>query len=172
MALYRSLVYRELKLTWKHYILYLVLYMLMAGLFTLPFIILPQENLYKTIGLEEIFLKVLAIFLALLGALTSGTPNNIIKMDVDSGWKRYSYSLPVTSGEKAMADLIVKLVYFILFGLLAVVSSAIIGGRSGYGLFCFTLNVYLIMSSVFWIFDAIENESVGIGFNSAIARII
>ena len=172
MALYRSLVYRELKLTWKHYLLFLVLYVLMVGLFTFPFIIIQEENLFKTIGLEEVFLKMFGSFLAVLGALTSGTPNNIQKIDVNSGWKRYSYSLPVTAGEKAMSDLIVKLVYFILFGLLATVSAVIMGSKSGYGVFCFTLNIYLIMSAVFWIFDAIENGSVVLGLNSAVAKII
>ena len=81
MALYRSLVYRELKLTWKHYLLFLVLYVLMVGLFTFPFIIIQEENLFKTIGLEEVFLKMFGSFLAVLGALTSGTPNNIQKID-------------------------------------------------------------------------------------------
>lgn len=174
MALYRSLVYRELKLTWKHYFLYLVLYSLMGLLFMLPFVMWGGGHFEEESGLSyengKSIIQMFAVFLALLGAVTSGSTNNVQKMDINSGWKRYSYTLPVTAGEKAMSDFLLKILVFLLFGVLSSVFVLGISYGSGYDVMCFMLNMYLIMSAEIWLIDAIESGSVVIGLNSSVVK--
>ena len=160
MALYRSLVYRELKLTRKHYFLYLVLYSLMGLLFMLPLVLSGEGSFDKKSGLSyetgKSIIQMFAVLLALLGAVTSGSTNNVQKMDINSGWKRYSYTLPLTAGEKAMSDFLLKILVFLLFGVLSSVFVLGISYGSGYDVMCFMLNMYLIMSAEIWLIDAIK----------------
>ena len=176
MALYRSLVYRELKLTWKHYLLYLLLYSLMGLMFMLPFVLWGGGHFEEESGLSyetgKSIIQMFAVFLALLGAVTSGTANNVQKMDVNSGWKRYSYTLPVTAGEKAMSDFLLKISVFFLFGVLSSVFVLGISHGSGYDVTCFMLNMYLIISAEIWLIDAIESGAVVIGLNSSIVKAV
>ena len=174
MKLYRSLVYRELKLTWKHYFLYLVLYSLMGLLFMLPLVLSGEGSFDKKSGLSyetgKSIIQMFAVLLALLGAVTSGSTNNVQKMDINSGWKRYSYTLPLTAGEKAMSDFLLKILVFLLFGVLSSVFVLGISYGSGYDVMCFMLNMYLIMSAEIWLIDAIESGSVVIGLNSSVVK--
>ena len=110
------------------------------------------------------------LFLALLGAVTSGSANNVQKMDINSGWRRYSYTLPVTAGEKAMSDFLLKILAFLLFGVLSSVFVHGISRGSGYDVTCFMLNMYLIISAEIWLVDAIESGAVVIGLNSSIVK--
>ena len=174
MALYRSLVYRELKLTRKHYFLYLVLYSLMGLLFMLPLVLSGEGSFDKKSGLSyetgKSIIQMFAVLLALLGAVTSGSTNNVQKMDINSGWKRYSYTLPLTAGEKAMSDFLLKILVFLLFGVLSSVFVLGISYGSGYDVMCFVLNMYLIMSAEIWLIDAIESGAVVIGLNSSVVK--
>ena len=176
MALYRSLVYRELKLTWKHYLLYLVLYSLMGLMFMLPFVLWGGGQFEERSGLSyedgKSIIQMFAVFLALLGAVTSGSANNVQKMDINSGWRRYSYTLPVTAGEKAMSDFLLKILAFLLFGVLSSVFVHGISRGSGYDVTCFMLNMYLIISAEIWLIDAIESGAVVIGLNSSVVKAV
>jgi hypothetical protein len=113
-----------------------------------------------------------AVFLALLGAVTSGSANNVQKMDINSGWRRYSYTLPVTAGEKAMSDFLLKILAFLLFGVLSSVFVHGISRGSGYDVTCFMLNMYLIISAEIWLIDAIESGAVVIGLNSSVVKAV
>ena len=143
MKLYRSLVYRELKLTSKRCILMLILFLLFSLLMMTPMMLGvfsepadPDEDMQ---GL--VFIAV--VFVALTGGLLAGTNNGLQKADISAGWKRYSFVLPPTAKQQAVSDLLVKLCYILCFGLLSAAFAWIYNAAADYSTFGIMLNVYL-----------------------------
>ena len=165
MGVYRSLLYRKMMLTWKHYLLFFLMYLLLVILLTLPALI----SIVLRIGpvtLPDFVAEFFALILALTGGLASGSDNNLHKSDVSSGWKRYSYVLPVDSHQKAMTDLLVKLIYFAVFAVLASVSTLMADFKTGFKSTVLLLNTFLLISAVVWFFDAIESEGIMLGIKN------
>ena len=142
MKLYRSLVYRELKLTRKRCILMLILFLLFSLLMMTPMMLgvfsEPAEPAEDMQGL--VFIAV--VFVALTGGLLAGTNNGLQKADISAGWKRYSFVLPPTAKQQAVSDLLVKLCYILCFGLLSAAFAWIYNAAADYSTFGIMLNVY------------------------------
>ena len=150
MKMYRSLVYRELKLTRRRCVLMLILFILMSLLMLLPILI---GKLSGGSGVDEDLLSIVILAsgaVALTGGFLAGTNNGLQKADINSGWKRYSFVLPTTAKQQAVSDLLVKLCYILFFGLLSAVFALvckIITGINivveGFDPVCLMLNIYL-----------------------------
>ena len=120
MKLYRSLIYRELKLTRKRCLLMLILFLLLSLLMLLPIMI---GGLSGDSEMEEDLLSIVWLasgIVALTGGFLAGTNNGLQKADINSEWKRYSFILPPTAKQQALSDLLTKLCYILFFGLLSV----------------------------------------------------
>ena len=150
MKLYRSLIFRELKLTRKRFLLMLILFLLLAALMLTPIMLggfsAPAEG--EDAPVEMILLFVGTV--ALTGGFLAGTNNGVQKADISAGWKRYSFVLPTTAKQQALSDLLVKLCYILFFGLLSaafVLVCNIISGINtaveGFNPVCTMLNTYL-----------------------------
>jgi len=150
MKLYRSLIYRELKLTRKRFLLMLILFLLLSLLMLTPIML---GGLSGTSEMNEDLLSI-AIFasgvVTLTGGFMAGTNNGLQKADINSGWKRYSFILPATAKQQAVSDLLVKLCYILFFGLLsaafAIICSIVSGINTvveGFNPVCRMLNTYL-----------------------------
>ena len=150
MKLYRSLIYRELKLTRKRCILMLILFLLLSLLMLLPIMI---GELSGDSEMEEDLLSIVWLasgIVALTGGFLAGTNNGLQKTDINSGWKRYSFILPPTAKQQALSDLLTKLCYILFFGLLSVaflmvckIVSGINTAVEGIDPICRMLNIYL-----------------------------
>ena len=150
MKLYRSLIYRELKLTRKRCILMLILFLLLSLLMLLPIMI---GGLSGDSEMDEDLLSILYLasgVIALTGGFLAGTNNGLQKADINSGWKRYSFILPPTAKQQALSDLLTKICYILFFGLLsaafALVCKSITGiniAVDGFNPICLMLNIYL-----------------------------
>ncbi|WP_303825534.1 hypothetical protein [Ruminococcus flavefaciens] len=150
MKLYRSLIYRELMLTRKRFILMLILFLLLALLMMTPLILV---FIFKPVEGEESPLEMIPLFVgivALTGGFMAGTNNGLQKADISSGWKRYSFVLPPTAKQQALSDLLTKLCYILFFGLLSVaflmvckIVSGINTAVEGIDPICRMLNIYL-----------------------------
>ena len=150
MKLYRSLIYRELKLTRKRCILMLILFLLLSLLMLLPIMI---GGLSGDSEMEEDLLSIVWLasgIVALTGGFLAGTNNGLQKTDINSGWKRYSFILPPTAKQQALSDLLTKLCYILFFGLLSVaflmvckIVSGINTAVEGIDPICRMLNIYL-----------------------------
>ena len=148
MKLYRSLIYRELKLTRKRCLLTLILFLLLALLMVTPLILV---FFFKPAEGEESPLEMIPLFVgivALTGGIMAGTNNGLQKADISSGWKRYSFILPPTAKQQALSDLLVKLCYILFFGLLSAAFEliyTIAADYTNYGitLYIYMLNIYL-----------------------------
>lgn len=141
MKLYRSLIYRQLKLTRKHCILMLILYLLLSLLMLTPIILGDFSGSGEESPVELIPLFVGII--ALISGLIAGTNNGLQKADISSGWKRYSFVLPPTAKQQAMSDLLVKLCYILFFGLLSASFALIYTAKSNFNALGIMLNIYL-----------------------------
>ncbi|WP_294752515.1 hypothetical protein [uncultured Ruminococcus sp.] len=145
MKLYRSLIYRELMLTRKRFILMLILFLLLALLMMTPLILV---FIFKPVEGEESPLEMIPLFVgivALTGGFMAGTNNGLQKADISSGWKRYSFVLPPTAKQQALSDLLTKLCYILFFGLLSWAFEFVYTAAAGYSNFgiIYMLNIYL-----------------------------
>lgn len=155
MKLYRSLIYREWKLTRKRYIITLLLIILMGVLVMLPFILGleendPEESVEEATAVATIFSMVVTV----TGGVAAGTNNGVNKADISANWKRYSYALPTTSKQQAAADLMVKSAFTIFVGILCLGFSFLLQGFTGCSVWSPTLTVYLAISAAAFLLDA------------------
>ena len=150
MKLYRSLIYRELKLTRKRCILMLILFLLLSLMLLLPIMI---GGLSGDSEMDDELISIVWLasgIVALTGGFLAGTNNGLQKTDINSGWKRYSFILPPTAKQQALSDLLTKLCYILFFGLLSVaflmvckIVAGINTAVEGIDPICRMLNIYL-----------------------------
>jgi len=150
MKLYRSLIFRELKLTRKRCILMLILFLLLSLMLLLPIMI---GGLSGDSEMDEELISIVWLasgIVALTGGFLAGTNNGLQKTDINSGWKRYSFILPPTAKQQALSDLLTKLCYILFFGLLSVaflmvckIVAGINTAVEGIDPICRMLNIYL-----------------------------
>ena len=141
MKLYTSLIYRGLKLTRKHCIIMLILFLLLSLLLLTPVMFGDFDKPGEKLPVEEVVFFVGIV--SLVGGLMAGTNNGLQKADISSGWKRYSYVLPPTAKQQAMSDLLVELCYILFFGLLSAAYTWIYNAAADYNAFGIMLNIYL-----------------------------
>ena len=141
MKLYRSLVFRELKLTRKRCFLMLILFVLLAALMLTPLMLGGFSEPGEEAPVEMILLFVGTV--SMTGGFLAGTNNGVQKADISAGWKRYSFVLPATAKQQALSDLLVKLMLILLFGLLSAAFAMIYSVTANYNAFGLMLNIYL-----------------------------
>ena len=148
MKLYTSLIYRGLKLTRKHCIIMLILFLLLSLLLLTPVMLGDFDKPGEKLPVEEVVFFVGIV--SLVGGVMAGTNNGLQKADINSGWKRYSYILPTTAKQQALSDLLIKLSFILLFGLLsaafALVCKIVTGinfAVEGFDPVCMMLTIYL-----------------------------
>ena len=151
MKLYRSLIYRELKLTRKRFLLMLILFLLLSLLMLTGSML---GGMSGASGMNEELLSIVIFasgVVTLTGGFMAGTNNGLQKADINSGWKRYSFVLPATAKQQALSDLLIKLSFILLFGLLSaafalvcITVSGINTAVEGFNPVCIMLNTYLV----------------------------
>ena len=161
MKLYRSLVYRELRATRKHFRLMFLLFSLTAVLMmTAVFFMFSDTSEVPTPAESLALCVVMAGIPATLAGVMAGTNNGLQKADVSSGWKRYSYALPPTAAQKATSDLLAKLVYIAVFGLGVAVMTFYCAALSGSVSTIHVMNVYLAFTSVAMLCNAVYSSVI------------
>ncbi|MGN0606021.1 MAG: ABC-2 transporter permease [Oscillospiraceae bacterium] len=155
MTKIRSLIFRELKVCRKLYIIkFLVLFAFFAFIIGGTFLF---TNLFEELSDKENMVKSFAEMLSMLIMLYSVVvfaEDNIFKSDLNSGWNNYSYALPLTASERAA----VKLIRFIgtlgisiLLGMVCVAIINKIAGTQfqiGYVILQFILLDLLLLSKI------------------------
>lgn len=113
MEKYKSLLYREWKITKKFYLLrivLLVLFTVMLGGGTI-YAVNASAGREVAAGADEALdwaLIILFYLLVLFMAAASGEDNGVYKSDVSSDWLKYSWALPVTAHEKAVTKYVFR----------------------------------------------------------------
>lgn len=91
-------------------------------------------------------------------ALTAGCiagDNGVLKSDITSGWRTYSFALPVTALEKTAAKYIVKLAAIIIGAVLTFIGSALIHTVGGSNMPSAVMFCYFICLDLFLIIDIV-----------------
>lgn len=115
MEKYKSLLYREWKITKKFYILRTILFLFFVAMFALTFYGLTIQNEPTAEGAYMTALVISTIFCLFSGVLAA-EDNGAYKTDVNSGWLSFSWALPLTSAEKALSKYLFRVIV-ILVGL-------------------------------------------------------
>ncbi|MCR4646732.1 MAG: hypothetical protein K5695_15195 [Oscillospiraceae bacterium] len=162
MMLYRSLIYREIKLTNKRFLIMLVLFLLTALLLVIPLLLGSMVD--PAAVDEETFdvVLLLTLILAATGGVLAGTNNGILKADIASGWKRYTKVLPAKPLQSATADVLVKLLWIGMFGLLSVGFAALCLHLTGCNTISHTVNSYLLITAATLLIDVVYTAIVSL----------
>ena len=118
---YKALVYREWKIAKKFYVLRSILILLFVLLFG-GIIVFSTRAGVKADGVWLFFLYLIVLFIA----VAIGENNGVYKSDVNVGWLRFSWALPLTACEKAIAKYIFKCIVILSGTLFTLVSLGII----------------------------------------------
>ncbi len=154
MTKFKSLVFRELKLSRKHYLGAFALILLFGALMVLCVFVAGGEGVKNGEHMDAFALMMAYGFAAISAACAAGD-NGVFKADMAAGWHSYFQALPVTSFEKTAARYAVK-VLFILLGFAAfllgtnIIFAAGAGTFSASAVFCF-----FILLDFFLIFDIV-----------------
>ena len=111
MLKYKSLVYREWKLSSRHYILKFMMVLLFTTLFALALKFAVNSGSMDAVdGVNPSQIAFLvSTLIGLATAIIAAEDNGVHNQDVKVNWARYSYALPITAFEKTVTKYIFKL---------------------------------------------------------------
>lgn len=154
MKKYKSLIFRELKLSRKHYLGVFALIVIFAGLMLLSIFVSGREAVKNGESLDAFALAMSYMF-AIVGSACIAADSGVFKEDMNSGWRRYSYALPVTAFEKTVAKYAVKIIAIIIGMAVIFLGSAAIFAAGGSTLKTGTVCSFFLMLDFFLIFDIV-----------------
>lgn len=124
-----------MKIVFKNFWIRLLMYMfLMSSLLT--------QNDYTP---EKSIDSILSYLL--IGAIAGGLSYGVRNTDKNSGWKSYSYVLPITSQQYALFDYALLIANIMIFGLITLLCSSILPASPGYPIGDCLL-VYLMLAGI------------------------
>lgn len=152
MEKYKSLLYREWKITKKFYLLRIVLLVLFTALLggIAKFVVNVSTGPEAVAGAAEFIDWALIFFfylLVLFMAAASGEDNGVYKSDVSSGWLKFSWALPVTAHEKAVTKLTFRGIVVLIGTVYMFVSIGVISGITGFA------HMKTVVFAFFWCLD-------------------
>lgn len=153
MKLYKSLVYRELKLTRRHYLLMLILFLLMLLFMLIPVMISGDEG--TDASADSSGVNLYGLMVAMVGGAAAGLDNELHKSDINVGWRRYRIVLPPTAVQNAAANLLVKLIYVLVFGVLIGAFCALVNNFSVSVDVLAVINQYLMITTACFLFSLV-----------------
>lgn len=151
---YKSLLYREWKVSKKFYLLRIVLLLLFTALLggTVLFLMNASTGPEAEAGVAEALDWTLIFFfylLVLFMAAASGEDNGVYKSDVSSGWLKYSWALPVTAHEKAVTKYVFRGILILAGTIYMFASVGAICAITGFA------HMKTVVYAFFWCLDAI-----------------
>lgn len=155
MAKFKSLVFRELKISRKHYLMGLALIAFFSIMLGLSVRVVYAEQLKdgETPDILVLFCSYVVSALAATNAVSDGT---VFQADIASGWSRYSFALPVSAFEKTFVKYAIKAMMLVAGAVVVLVVSSVLYATSGVGtispsvMFC-----YFICADLFMIIDIV-----------------
>lgn len=157
MSKYKSLIYREWKLSSKHYILRFVTVLLFALLFALAVKFAADSgSLVEEGGFGPAqFAVFVSCLISMAVSIIAAEDNGVHNLDVKVDWVRYSYALPITAFEKTVTKYVFKLGAAIFGALLTFICSTAVCALSGASFDINTIVLYVLFLDVILIYDLI-----------------
>ena len=159
MNKYKSLIFRELKLSRKHYIGVFCLIIVFALLMLLSMFVSGREQVENGESMD-FFAIFLSYMFAVLTAGCIAVDNSAFISDMASGWRTYSFALPVTAFEKTVAKYTVKIAVIIIGAVFTFIGSALIHKVGGSDMSSAVMFCYFICLDLFLIIDIVYQAIV------------
>ncbi|WP_143098660.1 hypothetical protein [Ruminococcus albus] len=93
--------------------------------------------------------------LAMLCGMIAGANNGVYRMDANTGWNQYIRVLPPTPLQQAVADLLIKLIYILIYGTIIMVYADFSDDHTGLHLMSYVMNIFLFFATIFVIIDTV-----------------
>ena len=154
MKMYRSLIYKSFKITRRRDKLFIVLILLIATLFSMVNVSFKFDD-SMDINEAASLICVFSFILAVLCGMCAGTNNGTYKTDVNTGWDHYIKVLPPTAVQQTVADILIKLIYVLIFGLIIMMYVVIANNSTGIDIIKYALNVFLFATSLSALADTV-----------------
>lgn len=107
MTKFCSLLFREIRVSRRYTILTAILLLVMGAFYTVGIYAIKQDSTADGNMTESLVLS-LSVVLAMICSMTSLLQSAVFKKDINTNWLRYSYTLPVTSKERAVVQVVYK----------------------------------------------------------------
>ncbi|MBE6867363.1 MAG: hypothetical protein E7494_01225 [Ruminococcus albus] len=153
MRMYRSLIFRSFRLKRTRDRLFLVLILLLDAAFSLMSLVLCDDP--SEIKDDVFMFCVFSFMLAMLCGMIAGANNGVYRMDTNTGWERYIRALPPTPMQQAVADLLIKLIYILIYGTILMIYATFSDNHTGLHLMCYVMNIFLFFATLFVIIDIV-----------------
>lgn len=151
MRKYKSLLFREYKLSRNHYLFRWIILILFLGLVFLTNLLNRDES-------QEVKNSI-TMFMSLLFAIITGfvcvDDNGVYRSDINAGWHTYSYCLPISLFEKAIIRYFVKVLAILAGAGITALGCRIIAIGAGAKADMRMLFVFLFMADIYLLFEDI-----------------
>lgn len=151
MRKYKSLLFREYKLSRNHYLFRCIILILFLGLVFLTNLLNRDES-------QEVKNSI-TMFMSLLFAIITGfvcaDDNGVYRSDINAGWHTYSYCLPISLFEKAIIRYFVKVLAILAGAGITALGCRIIAIGAGAKADMRMLFVFLFMADIYLLFEDI-----------------
>lgn len=107
MTKFRSLLFREMRVSRKHTILTAILLFVLGAFYTVGIYTIKQDRTADG-NMTESMVLMFSATLATICSLTCLFQDEVFKNDINVNWLRYSYTLPVSSKERAAVQVVNK----------------------------------------------------------------
>ncbi|MBQ9948784.1 MAG: hypothetical protein IJO91_10400 [Oscillospiraceae bacterium] len=148
----RSLFYREMRLSARHYIIRLLLLVLVVGFAALSLLVTGQNSAYAGEDMSG-FTVMLTYIIAIVAGVVIAEDNGVFKADMDAGWLRYSYALPMSAAKKALTRTLVKLLSISVGMVVTVAGAALVSGRMPDAP---TIMNFVLILDIFLLYDMVQ----------------
>ena len=159
MKLYKSLVYRELKLSRKYYAL-IGMMLLFLAVSLMIVLILPSAESISADEEAVLPLDLVSIGIGIIGGFMGVRDGGNYSMDVKTGWARTVYALPVTGKQMACAALMQRMISLSGAAVIIIAYAIAFRAATGFSVFIQLIAVFLICAGAGLILDAVYGAVV------------
>ncbi|MBQ8172108.1 MAG: hypothetical protein IJZ95_08985 [Oscillospiraceae bacterium] len=151
----RSLFYREMRLSARHYIIRFLLLVLVVGFAALSLLVTGQNSAHTGEDMSG-FTVMLTYIIAVVAGVVISEDNGVFKADMDAGWLRYSYALPMSAAKKALTRTLVKLLSVAVGMAVTVAGAAAVCAMNGSSLDLTTILNFVLILDIFLLYDMVQ----------------
>ena len=159
MKLYKSLVYRELKLSRKYYALIGMMLLFLAASLMIV-LILPSAESISADEEAVLPLDLVSIGIGIIGGFMGVRDGGNYNMDVKTGWAGTAYALPVTGKQMACATLMQRLISLSAVSVIIIAYAVVFKAATGFSVFIPLIAVFLICAGAGIILDTVYGAVV------------
>lgn len=144
-----------MRLSARHYIIRLLLLVLVVGFAALSLLVTGQNSAYAGEDMSG-FTVMLTYIIAIVAGVVIAEDNGVFKADMDAGWLRYSYALPISAAKKALTRTLVKLLSVVAGIVVTVAGAAAVCAMTGTSLDVSTIMNFVLILDIFLLYDMVQ----------------